>query len=105
MSFSVAVNERRKGESGEWEDHPSFVDCTVFGRRAESLARHMTRGRMVLVSGRLHQSTWTDADGNARSRLEVNVDEVAWDHRAAAEQPRDAADGMPVGTYDDEIPF
>ena len=38
MGFGVAVNERRKnGQTGEWEDYPNFVDCTMFGKRAEAL--------------------------------------------------------------------
>lgn len=78
MNFSVAVNERRKNDAGEWEDRPTFVDCVVFGRRCEGLVPHMTRGRLVFCSGRLHQSVWTDQDGRARSKLELYVEEIVW---------------------------
>ena len=42
LSFGVAVNDRRKNPStGEWEDYPNFVDCTMFGARANSLAQYL----------------------------------------------------------------
>ena len=43
MGFGVAVNERRKSaQTGEWEDYPNFVDCTLFGRRAEGASGRAT---------------------------------------------------------------
>ncbi|MGN0034850.1 MAG: single-stranded DNA-binding protein, partial [Coriobacteriales bacterium] len=77
LRFGVAVNDRRKNRDGEWEDHANFVDCVMFGRRAESLERYLTKGVKVAVSGRLSYSSWEDRDtGQRRSRLEVVVDEL-----------------------------
>ena len=43
LSLGVAVNDRRRNQqTGEWEDYPNFVDCTMFGTRAESLARFLS---------------------------------------------------------------
>ena len=40
LGFGVAVNDRRKNQqTGEWEDYPNFLDCKLFGARAESLSR------------------------------------------------------------------
>lgn len=40
MGFGIAVNDRRKNsQTGEWEDYPNFVDCTMFGTRAQSVSR------------------------------------------------------------------
>lgn len=40
LSFGVAVNDRRRNaQTGEWEDYPNFVDCTMFGTRAEAVSR------------------------------------------------------------------
>lgn len=76
LSLGVAVNERVKSQStGEWEDRPSFVDCVVFGKRAESLSRFLAKGAKVAVSGRLRYSAW-EKDGQKRSKLEVVVDEL-----------------------------
>ena len=44
LGFGVAVNDRRKNQqTGEWEDYPNFIDCTMFGARAESLSRYLGR--------------------------------------------------------------
>ena len=40
LGFGVAVNDRRRNQqTGEWEDYPNFIDCTMFGARAESVSR------------------------------------------------------------------
>ena len=75
--FGVAVNDRRKNANGEWEDYPNFVDCTLFGRRAEALAQYLTKGTKVAIEGKLHYSSWEDRNGGGRrSKLDVNVDEI-----------------------------
>lgn len=77
LSFSVAVNERQRNASGEWEDYPNYVDCVMFGNRAEVVSRFLAKGSKVVVEGRLHQSRW-EKDGQRRSKLEVYVDNVEW---------------------------
>lgn len=77
LSFTVAVNDRQRNrETGEWEDHANFIDCALFGKRAEALADKIAKGVKVTVSGRLHWSQWEAKDGSKRSKLEVYVDEV-----------------------------
>ena len=77
LSFGVAVNDRRKNQRGEWEDYPNFIDCTMFGRRAEALAQYLVKGTKVAIEGRLHYSSWEDRNGSGkRSKLDVTVDEV-----------------------------
>ena len=76
-SFGVAVNDRRRNQNGEWEDYANFVDCQLFGRRAESIAQYLTKGTKVAVEGRLHYNSWEDKNGGGRrSKLEVYVDEL-----------------------------
>ena len=77
LSFSVAVNERQHNASGEWEDYPNYVDCVMFGNRAEAVSRYLAKGSKVVVEGRLHQSRW-EKDGQRRSKLEVYADNVEW---------------------------
>lgn len=74
--FGIAVNERRKNQSGEWEDYANFVDCVLFGKRAESLEQYLTKGVKVAIKGRLHYSSWEAQDGGKRSKLEVVVDDI-----------------------------
>ena len=77
LSFGVAVNDRRRNQqSGEWEDVPNFVDCVVFGARAEPLSRYLSKGSKVAIEGKLRYSSWETKEGQRRSKLEVVVDEV-----------------------------
>lgn len=78
LSLGVAVNDRRRNQqTGEWEDYPNFVDCTIFGTRAESLSRYLSKGTKVAIDGRLRQDRWQDKQtGQNRSRLEVIVDNL-----------------------------
>ena len=76
MSFGVAVNDRRRNQqTGEWEDYANFVDCTMFGNRAESVSNYLMKGTKVAIEGKLRYSSW-ERDGNKRSKLEVVVDEL-----------------------------
>lgn len=76
LSFGVAVNDRRRNpQSGEWEDYPNFVDCTMFGTRAEAVSRYLSKGSKVAIEGKLRYSSW-ERDGQRRSKLEVIVDEI-----------------------------
>ena len=78
LSMGVAVNDRRKNSQTDvWEDHPNFIDCTMFGTRAEALARYLTKGTKVAIEGKLRWSQWEDKnDGGKRSKVEVVVDDI-----------------------------
>ena len=70
LSFGVAVNDRRRNpQSGEWEDVPNFVDCVVFGARAEPLSRFLSKGSKVAVEGKLRYSSWETKDGQKWGRV------------------------------------
>ena len=104
LSFTVAVNDRRKNnQTGEWEDVPNFIDCTMFGNYARSISQYMTKGAKVAVEGKLRWSQW-ERDGQKRSKVEVIAEHVELmsrrDGNSGAPAPVDAS---PV--YDDEIPF
>ena len=76
MSLGVAVNDRRKNsQTGEWEDYANFIDCTMFGTRAESVSNYLHKGSKVGIDGKLRYSTW-ERDGQKRSKLEVIVDDL-----------------------------
>jgi single-strand DNA-binding protein len=76
LTFGVAVNDRRHNQqTGEWEDVPNFIDCVVFGRRAQSLSNILTKGMKVAIEGKLRYSSW-ESNGQRRSKIEVIVDEI-----------------------------
>lgn len=77
LSIGVAVNDRRKNaQTGEWEDYPSFIDCTIFGNRATGVAPLLEKGMKVAIEGKLSQSRWQADDGTNRSKIEIIVDEI-----------------------------
>lgn len=93
--FSVCVNDRRKNQQGEWVDVPNWVDVTFFGNRAESISQYLSKGSLVFVSGRLHQNTWTNKDGNKRSKLEVIGEDIQFGggNRQSQQQPQQQQQG------------
>lgn len=99
LQLGVAVNDRRKNQrSGEWEDYPNFVDCTMFGARAEKLAQYLGKGTKVAIDGRLRYESW-EKDGQRRSKLSVIVDEIEFMSRVESAPQREEA------LYVEDIPF
>ena len=77
LTIGVAVNDRRKNQqTGEWEDYPNYIDCTIFGNRATGVAPHLEKGMKVAIEGKLNQSRWQAEDGTNRSKIEIIVDEI-----------------------------
>lgn len=78
LGFGVAVNDRRRNQqTREWEDYPNFIDCTMFGNRAEALSRILRKGMKVAIEGKLRYSSWEDKNGGGRrSKVEIIPDEV-----------------------------
>ena len=90
LGFGLAVNDRRKDANGNWVDSPNFVDCVVFGKRADSLKNMIHKGTKVAIEGKLRYSSWQDNQGNKRSKLEVIVDDLEFmapKNAATPEQP------------------
>ncbi len=74
-SFTLAVDRDFSGkESGEKET--DFIDCVAWRGTGEFVAKHFTKGRMAVASGRLQIRSWTDKDGNKRRTAEVVADNV-----------------------------
>lgn len=108
MSFGVAVNDRAKNQqTGEWEDRPNFVDCVMFGTRAEAVGRYLSKGSKVAIEGKLRWSQWQTQDGQKRSKLEVIVDEIEFMSRSEQQgsAPAQQAYAPAADVYDEDIPF
>ena len=117
LSFGVAVDGRRRNpQTGEWEDYPNYVDCTMFGTRAEAVGRYISKGSEVAIEGKLRYSSW-ERDGQRRSKLEVIVDDIEFMNARPASSPSAspaAGGGEPQYTVpeapaleiaDEDIPF
>ena len=73
--FGLAVNRRYRTATGEDKEEVAFVDCTAFGRQAETISQYCTKGKPIFVEGRLKFDTWDDKQGaGKRSKLTVVVE-------------------------------
>jgi single-strand DNA-binding protein len=130
-SFTVASTPRMFDRTtGEWKDGDSlFMRCNIWRQAAENVAESLTRGSRVLVSGRLRQRSFETREGEKRTVVELEVDEVGPSLRYATakinkisrgsggggysppassgDNPWDAAApaGPPAAAADDEPPF
>lgn len=69
-SFTIAVDRSfTKGEA-------DFFDCVAWDKKGEFVSNHFTKGKMILVSGRLQKRKWTDKNGNNRETAEIVVDDA-----------------------------
>jgi single-strand DNA-binding protein len=75
--FRVAVNRRYKDESGQWKDgDTSYFSVNAWRTLAENVAESLTRGTRVVVSGRLQQRSWETQEGDKRTVIEIEADEI-----------------------------
>jgi len=115
-SLRIAVNTRRKDETGNWADKPNYFSISVFGNQAESCAQYLSKGRPVGVDGRLEWREWEATDGSGkRQAVEVVAESVQFlgsRGDAGGDAPQfvpagaagDSAD-FPASAADDDIPF
>lgn len=107
LTFSLAVSEWVPGRNGDkGHEYTSWVNCALFGKRAEALQVHLTKGVKVAIIGHLHQNRW-EQDGERRSSLEVRVDDL--ELMTYQKQQRDthakASDAAASDVYESDIPF
>lgn len=75
-NFTVAVNRVYKDKTGARKDDTSFIRVVVWGKIAEVCGEYLTKGRPVLVEGRLQSRSWEGQDGQRRNTIEVVADSV-----------------------------
>ncbi len=120
-AFGIAMNRKWKTEAGELKEEVTFVDCTAFGKTAETMGQYLKKGAPLLIEGRLRLDQWDDkATGQKRSKLGVVVETFqflsAGEKRDGAPTARsqapaagksEAADagGRGFCAADDDVPF
>ena len=78
-----------KSEDGTRKEATEFHNIVCFGKLAEFAGNHLKKGRPVIVTGRLHTSSWDDAaSGTRKYRTEVIADEVKF----AGARPQEAVE-------------
>lgn len=116
LSFGIAVNDRRKNASGQWEDVPNFFECVTFGNRATALGDILTKGMKVAIAGKLHYSSW-EKDGQKHSKVDIIANEIEIMQNRKPQQEQQSQQYQPQQTqafaqqpptmdmYDEDIPF
>jgi single-strand DNA-binding protein len=78
VKFGVAVSRRVRDENGQWKDaDTSFFDVTAWRSLAENVAESITQGSRVVIVGRLRTNSWETPEGDRRSKVEIEAEEVA----------------------------
>ena len=121
---SLALNDRRKNQAGEWIEETTFVEVTLWGRTAEVAGEYLSKGSPVFIEGRLKLDSW-EQEGQKRSKLRVVGERMQLIGGRSGGQPRggpssrdESEFGQPAGVSvpdqgassesgppDDNIPF
>lgn len=117
--LGVAVNKRYQ-QNGEWQEKVSYFNVVIWGAQAENVAATVTKGMRISVTGELEQREYQTREGEKRTVVEINADDVSPSLRFATGQitrnPREnegapqkksgnAAFDMPAADSFDEEPF
>jgi len=87
VSFNVAVNRRRRQGEDSWVDETDWFRVTAWEKLAETCNQYLSKGRKVLVEGRLQTRTFQGADGQTRKYIDVIASQVVLLDRAPAAEP------------------
>ena len=74
-NFALAINKKYTDSNGAKREKVCFVDCSIFGKRAEAFNKYLKKGDPVLILGELSYHTWEAKDGSKRSKHEVIANE------------------------------
>jgi single-strand DNA-binding protein len=116
VEFGLAISRRYKKQDGSQGEDVCFVDCQMFGKRAEVINQYLKKGDPIFVEGRLKFDSW-EQDGQKRSKLRVFVENFEFlgkgggqgsgnqggGHQSAPNSP--APEAPYGGGMDDDIPF
>ena len=87
VAFGLAVNRRwQNRQTQEWEEQVSFFNVVAWREMAENVAESVAKGSRVVVTGRLEQRSWETDNGEKRTVVEVNADDIGPSLRWATAQ-------------------
>ena len=102
-SFTLAIDRDRKDANGEKQT--DFIDCVAWSKQAEFVAQWFSKGMMEIVVGRIQSRKWQDQNGNNRTAIELNCEEVSFgETKKNREQSSGNSDFIPTDEADDDEP-
>jgi len=100
--FGLATNRKWTNKDGTKGEKACFVDCTAWGRTAETIGKFFSKGDPVLIEGELELDQWQDKDGQNRSKIKIRVTSFAftgkYDESATTKQTAQPATAQPAHT-------
>ena len=105
-SFTLAIDRDRKDANGEKQT--DFIDCVAWNKQAEFVAQWFSKGMMAIVVGRIQSRKWQDRNGNNRTAIELNCEEVSF---GETKKNRDSNSGRQNSDFadmpeeDSDVPF
>ena len=105
-SFTLAIDRDRKDANGEKQT--DFIDCVAWNKQAEFVAQWFSKGMMAIVVGRIQSRKWQDQNGNNRTAIELNCEEVSF---GETKKNRDSNSGRQNSDFadmpeeDSDVPF
>jgi len=100
-SFSLALNRSYKGSDGNWQEATDYVDIVAWGPLGERVAQYVTKGRPVLVNGRMQSRSW-EQEGQKRSKVEVVAQDVTF--LGGRNEGNSDGEGGGGGNFDRSVP-
>ena len=100
LKFRLATTEKWSSD-GEKKERTDWHSCTLWGKRAEALHAHITKGTKLVVEGSLRYSTYEDKSGEKRYRTDINVNDIEFAGGRGGSAPK-TSDSFEGG---DDIPF
>lgn len=111
-NFSIAVNRNYKGSDGDFKKETNFFTIVVWGKNGENCSKYLSKGRPVLVEGRLQNRSYETQDGQKRTITEIVADNVQFlggrsDAQNEVQETTFAGDygDSYAGSDDDQVPF
>ena len=106
--FGIATSKKFKKQDGATGEDTCFVDCRLFGKRAEVVNQYFKKGDPIFVEGRLQLDQWKDKEGKNQSRIRIFVENFEFvGGKQDAKPPKQKADVPELGSPEDDtgIPF
>lgn len=117
VNFSVATNRVYTDKSGAKQQTAEFHNVVAFGKLADICSRYLTKGKIVLVEGRIQTRSWQAQDGSKRYRTEIVMENMqmgprgsgggsgsdSGDKTTSASQPAPASEEIPIIDADEDF--
>lgn len=76
VKIRLAVNRRWRDQNNEWQEETGFFSGTLWREHAENVSESLQKGARVIVCGRLEQRSWETENGEKRSVVELQIEEI-----------------------------